>query len=230
MISFVLAKPLGLLSNTLPGALVAEFVVCILWIFGIHGANVVSGVMQPIWLAAMSQNAEALKAGKALPNVVTQQFFDNFVHMGGSGATLGLAFMIAFVAKSAEFKTLGKLVIGPALFNINEPIVFGLPIVMNYRIAVPFILAPLVNVTTTYIEMSTGLVAKTVGVMVPWTTPPIISGYLATMHISGAVLQIVNIVLDGAIYYFFFKALDRDKVKEEKTFAAKEAAGETVEA
>ncbi|MCP6646525.1 PTS transporter subunit EIIC, partial [Klebsiella pneumoniae] len=77
-----LAKPLGLLSNTLPGALVAEFVVCILWIFGIHGANVVSGVMQPIWLAAMSQNAEALKAGKALPNVVTQQFFDNFVHMG----------------------------------------------------------------------------------------------------------------------------------------------------
>ena len=98
----------------------------------------------------MSQNAEALKAGKALPNVVTQQFFDNFVHMGGSGATLGLAFMIAFVAKSAEFKTLGKLVIGPALFNINEPIVFGLPIVMNYRIAVPFILAPLVNVTTTY--------------------------------------------------------------------------------
>ncbi|WP_436665681.1 PTS cellobiose transporter subunit IIC [Lactiplantibacillus plantarum] len=230
VISFVLAKPLGLLSNTLPGALVAEFVVCILWIFGIHGANMVSGVMQPIWLAAMSQNAEALKAGKALPNVVTQQFFDNFVHMGGSGATLGLAFMIAFVAKSAEFKTLGKLVIGPALFNINEPIVFGLPIVMNYRIAVPFILAPLVNVTTTYIAMSTGLVAKTVGVMVPWTTPPIISGYLATMHISGAVLQIVNIVLDGAIYYFFFKALDRDKVKEEKTFAAKEAAGETVEA
>lgn len=102
VISFVLAKPLGLLSNTLPGALVAEFVVCILWIFGIHGANVVSGVMQPIWLAAMSQNAAALKAGKALPNVVTQQFFDNFVHMGGSGATLGLAFMIAFVSRSAN--------------------------------------------------------------------------------------------------------------------------------
>ncbi len=141
VISFVLAKPLGLLSNTLPGALVAEFVVCILWIFGIHGANVVSGVMQPIWLAAMSQNAEAaLKAGKALPNVVTQQFFDNFVHMGGSGATLGLAFMIAFVAtecriqdvRQVDYRTL-------PLFNINEPIVFGLPIVMNYRIAVPFI-------------------------------------------------------------------------------------------
>ena len=148
VISFVLAKPLGLLSNTLPGALVAEFVVCILWIFGIHGANVVSGVMQPIWLAAMSQNAAALEAGKALPNVVTQQFFDNCVHMGGSGATLGLAFMIAFVSRSAEFKTLGKLIIGPAIFNINEPIVFGLPIVMNYRMAIPFIAAPLVNVTT----------------------------------------------------------------------------------
>lgn len=224
VISFVLAKPLGLLSNTLPGALVAEFLICLLWIFGIHGANVVSGVMSPIWLSAMSQNAHAVSAGKAIPNIVTSQFFDNFIHMGGSGATLGLAFMIAFVSRSAEFKTLGKLIIGPAIFNINEPIVFGLPIVMNYRMAIPFILAPLTNVVTTYVAMSTGLVAKTMGVMVPWTTPPIISGYLATGHVSGAVMQIVNIVLDGAIYYFFFKALDRDKVKEEKTFAAKEAA------
>ncbi|WP_416353488.1 PTS cellobiose transporter subunit IIC [Agrilactobacillus fermenti] len=223
IITFFLSKPLGTLSNTLPGALVAEFVICLLWIFGIHGANVVSGVMMPIWLNAMNQNAAAMKAGHALPNVVTQQFFDNFVHMGGSGATLGLAMMLAFMSKSVEFKTLGKLVAGPAIFNINEPIVFGLPIVMNYRIVIPFIAAPLFNVLSTYVAMSTGMVARTMGVMVPWTTPPIISGFLATGHLSGAVLQLFNIVIDALIYWYFFKALDRDKLKEEAQFAAKNA-------
>ena len=167
----------------------------------------------------MAQNAAAVQAGKALPNIVTQQFYDNFVRMGGSGATLGLAFMIAFASRSKEYKTLGKLVIGPAIFNINEPIIFGMPIVMNYKMVIPFIAAPLTNVLTTYMAMNWGLVAKTMGIMVPWTTPPIISGFLATGHISGAVMQIINIVLDGLIYYVFFRSMDRDKVLAEKNVA-----------
>ncbi|NVY96486.1 PTS cellobiose transporter subunit IIC [Lactobacillus sp. DCY120] len=215
IIIFFLQQPLSQLTNSLWGALVIELLICILWIFGVHGGNTVSGVMMPIWLGAMAQNASAHAAGKALPNVVTQQFWDNFVHMGGAGATLGLAIMIALFSKSAEYKTLGGLIVGPAIFNINEPIIFGLPIVLNYQIAIPFIVAPLVNVVTTYIAMSTGLVARTMGVMVPWTTPPIISGYLATGHISGVILQIVNIILDGLIYYVFFKRMDRAKLKEE---------------
>ncbi|UQS84187.1 PTS cellobiose transporter subunit IIC [Bombilactobacillus thymidiniphilus] len=220
VINFFLQQPLSHLSNTLPGALIAELLVCVLWIFGIHGSNTVAGVMQPIWLAAMAQNATALKAGHALPNIVTQQFFDNFVHMGGSGATLGLALMIAFMSKSKEYKTLGQLVVGPAIFNVNEPIIFGLPIVMNYKIIVPFIAAPLANVLTTYFAMKWGFVAKTMGVMVPWTTPPILSGYLATGHISGAVLQIFNIILDTLIYFVFFRNMDRQKVKEEQQITA----------
>ncbi|APX72984.1 PTS cellobiose transporter subunit IIC [Companilactobacillus allii] len=215
IISYFLAAPLGTLSNTLPGALVAEFLVSFLWLFGIHGANVVSGVMMPIWLTALQQNQAALAAGKALPNIVTTSFFDLFVHMGGSGATLGLAMLLAFASKSKELKTLGKLVAGPAIFNINEPIVFGLPIVMNYKMAIPFILTPLANVVTTYIGMATNLVAKPMGVYLPWTTPPIISGFIATGHISGSVMQIINIVIDFAIYYYFFKKMDRAKLKEE---------------
>ncbi|MBA1393559.1 PTS sugar transporter subunit IIC, partial [Lactobacillus sp. XV13L] len=216
IITFFLQTPLSHLSNTLPGALACELLICILWIFGIHGSNTVSGVMMPIWLTAMAQNATALKAGQALPNIVTEQFFDNFVHMGGSGATIGLALLIAFTSKSEEYKTLGELVVGPAIFNVNEPIIFGLPIVLNYKMVIPFIAAPLTNVATTYLAMKWGLVAKTMGVMVPWTTPPIMSGYLATGHISGAVMQIVEIILDTLIYIVFFKSMDRDKVKQEQ--------------
>lgn len=216
IINFVLQEPLSHLNNSLPGAIIVELFICLLWFFGIHGANTVSGVMMPIWLGAMTQNANAMQAGKALPNIVTQQFYDNFVHMGGSGATIGLAFMLAFLSKSKEFKTLGKLVVGPALFNVNEPIIFGMPVVMNYKLLLPFILAPMANVITTYTAMSTGIVAKTMGVMVPWTTPPIISGYLATGHLSGAVLQLFNIVIDGLIYYAFFKSMDRSHLAEEK--------------
>ncbi|SCC12250.1 PTS cellobiose transporter subunit IIC [Weissella bombi] len=215
IITFVLQDPLSHLNNSLPGAIIVELIICLLWFFGIHGSNTVSGVMMPIWLGAMSQNAAAVQAGKEIPNIVTQQFYDNFIHMGGSGATLGLAFMIAFLAKSKELKTLGKLVVGPAMFNVNEPIIFGMPIVMNYKMILPFILAPMANVITTYTAMSMGLVAKTMGIMVPWTTPPIISGYLATGHISGAVMQIINIVIDGAIYYVFFKSIDKDRLKEQ---------------
>ncbi|AXX65445.1 PTS cellobiose transporter subunit IIC [Bombilactobacillus bombi] len=219
IITFFLETPLSHLNNTLPGALACELLICILWIFGIHGSNTVSGVMMPIWLTAMAQNATALKAGQALPNIVTEQFYDNFVHMGGSGATIGLALLIAFTSKSQEYKTLGELVVGPAIFNVNEPIIFGLPIVLNYKMIIPFIAAPLTNVTTTYLAMKWGWVAKTMGVMVPWTTPPIMSGYLATGHISGAVMQIVEIILDTLIYIVFFKSMDRDKFKQEQLAA-----------
>ncbi|AUI71045.1 PTS cellobiose transporter subunit IIC [Companilactobacillus alimentarius] len=223
IISFFLATPLSHLSNTLPGALVAEFLVSFLWIFGIHGANVVSGVMMPIWLTALNANHAAFSAGKALPNIVTTSFFDNFVHMGGSGATIGLAMLLAFAAKSKELKTLGKLVAGPAIFNINEPILFGLPIVMNYKMLVPFIVTPLINVVTTYVGMATNLVARPMGVYIPWTTPPILSGFIATGHISGSVMQIINIVLDTLMYVYFFKSMDRDKLAEELGKATNEA-------
>lgn len=209
-------KPLSIVGTSLPGALICEFLVAFLWLFGIHGANVVSSIMSVIWLAAMQQNAVAFEVHKELPNIVTAQFFDNFVHLGGSGATLGLAIIMVMFAKSDEYKTLGKLEIAPAIFNINEPLIFGFPVVMNPFIAVPFIVAPLLNVLITYFAMASGLVAKTIGIMVPWTTPAIISGYLATGHISGSILQIVLIVVDALVYVFFFKVADKRKLKTQE--------------
>ncbi|GEP20078.1 PTS cellobiose transporter subunit IIC [Pediococcus argentinicus] len=224
VITVILAKPLTAVGGSIWGALVAEFFVSFLWLFGIHGANVVGGIMAPIWLGQMTQNAEAAKAHKELPNVVTQQFFDNFVHAGGSGETISLALMLMFLAKSDNLKAIGRLAGVPGLFNINEPIMFGMPIVLNPIMAIPFVVVPLVSVITTYFSMKYGLVGKTFGVAVPWTTPPIISGFLATGKISGSILQLVNIIIGGAIYYPFFKIADREALKQEaETRAANDA-------
>ncbi len=214
----ILGKPLGVLGGSLIGSLVAVFLVQLLWSCGLHGASIVGGVMGPIWLASTDANRLAFQNGaEELPNIFTAQFFDLFVYIGGSGATFALVVMMLLRARSQQMKQLGRLAFGPGLFNINEPITFGMPIVMNPLMIVPFILAPLAIVITTYIAMSTGLVAKPAGIAVPWTMPPIIGGYLATGgKFSGALLQLFNFCVTFAIYYPFFRMWDRQKFAEEQ--------------
>jgi cellobiose PTS system EIIC component len=213
----LLQEPLSVLGGSLIGALIAVFLVQLLWSTGLHGASIVGGVMGPIWLAQTDANRLALQAGQELPNVVTQQFFDIFIYLGGSGATISFAFMMLFMAKSQQSKQLGRLAIGPGIFNINEPITFGAPIVMNPLLIIPFILTPLALVITTYIGMTTGFAPKTAGVAVPWTTPPIIGGYLATGgNIRGALMQVINLLVAFAIYYPFFRMWDKQNLKAEQ--------------
>ncbi|OBR34449.1 putative permease IIC component YwbA [Bacillus velezensis] len=120
-------------------------------------------------------------------------------------------------SRSKQMKQLGRLGIGPAIFNINEPIIFGMPLVMNPLLIVPFIIAPLLTITATYIGMSTGMVAKPAGIAVPWTMPPLISGYLATGgKISGSVMQLINLLITFIIYYPFFRIWDLQKWREER--------------
>nr|WP_306463676.1 PTS transporter subunit EIIC [Weissella cibaria] len=137
---------------------------------------------------------------------------------------------MVLTAKSKEFKTLAKLITPPGLFNINEPTMFGTPVVLNVYLLIPFIFVPVINAIIAYVTMATGIVHATVGVVIPWTMPPIISGFLATgSHISGAVLQIGLFVLDTLLYIPFFKLVDRqrqmlegealaDETSEEKAF------------
>ncbi|WP_409294231.1 PTS cellobiose transporter subunit IIC [Peribacillus sp. SCS-26] len=213
----ILGKPLGVLGGSLIGSLVAVFLIQLLWSCGLHGASIVGGVMGPIWLSAMDANRVAFQAGDGLPNIFTQQFFDIFIYIGGSGATLALVTAMLIRSQSQQMKQLGRLAAGPGLFNINEPITFGMPIVMNPLMIVPFVLTPLVMVIVTYIAMSTGLVARPAGIAVPWTMPPIIGGYLAAGgKISGAVLQLVNFALAFGIYYPFFRMWDKQKYSEEQ--------------
>ena len=124
--------------------------------------------------------------------------------------------MLLFLSKSQQLKEIGKLAIAPAFFNINEPILFGLPIVMNPILIIPFILAPLISSSVTYWAMYFGLVAKTAGIVIPWTTPPFLAGFLATGgHISGLLMQVVNFFITAAIYYPFFILWDKRKLDEE---------------
>lgn len=216
VVTQLLQEPLSALGGTLIGTILALVLVQMLWSTGLHGQTIVGGVMGPIWLAAMDANRIAFQEGQDVPNIVTQQFIDIFILIGGSGATLALVLAMVFTAKSKQMKQLGKLGVAPGLFNINEPIIFGMPIVMNPIMIIPFILVPIVITIISFMSMQLGLVAKPVGISLPWTTPPIFGGFLATGgKISGAVLQLINLVVAFAIYIPFFKIWDKQKLKEE---------------
>lgn len=184
--------------------------------------------MQPVWLANSDQNRLAFEASETVPNIITNEFMNIFVWMGGGGSTLGLAIVLFFFTKSEQSKTLGRLVLPSGLFNINEPLIFGLPIVLNFKLLVPFILAPMAIAIVSYFAMSLGIVASPVGIVVPWTMPAVIAGYLATGGaISGALLQVVTLVMSIVIYYPFVRSLDKDNLaREEEEKAAAELEGQ----
>ncbi|MGG3469191.1 PTS sugar transporter subunit IIC [Neobacillus pocheonensis] len=210
-----LQVPLTSLGSTLPAMGIVTLFEAILWFFGIHGSNVVGGIMQPIWLALTADNAAAFEAGKALPHIINYQFYSNFMKIGGFGSTFGLALIVLFTAKSSQYKALGKLAIAPGFFGINEPLIFGLPIVLNPIMLIPFLLTPIVMLFVGYFAMSSGLVPYTNGTNIPWTTPPIIAGFLVSGW-KGAVLNVIQIIISAAIYYPFFKSVDRMALKNEQ--------------
>ncbi|MGQ5708620.1 PTS sugar transporter subunit IIC [Lactobacillus sp. PSON] len=220
----ILSKPLGLLGNTLFGTIISIILVSLFWFVGIHGGNVVNTALQPIWLMQTDANRVLNQAGNLDlehgGHIITQPFIDNFVYMGGSGATIGLVLCIGyFVWKkraSKQNEVLAPLTIVPGLFNINEPTMFGLPVVLNLMLIIPFIIAPTINAIITYFSMKLGFVPLCNGSVIPWTTPPIISGFLATNSISGSIVQIINIILDILIYLPFIGAINKRQLLNEK--------------
>lgn len=210
----ILAAPLISLGGTLPAFLICILFAQLLWCVGIHGAALVQNTMSPVWFALAQQNAAAKAAGAAMPNVMCNQLWDVYALIGGSGATLALAFMLLMLSKSRQLKVLGKSSIGPSIFNINEPILFGMPIVMNPVLMIPFIFAPMITGTIAYFAIDAGLVDKMFAIA-PWTTPPIINAFLDTGDIKASVLQIGCFLVSGLIYYPFFRMWDKAKMKEE---------------
>lgn len=217
IIKEILQEPLSNLTGSLAGIIVIVLLIHLFWAVGIHGANVVGAVVSPILLSAMGANLEAYQAGTPLPEIVTQQFIDIFVFIGGSGSTLALVVAMMFVAKSKQAKTLSKLSLPAGLFNINEPIIFGMPIVLNPLLLIPFLLTPVVLVITSYLAINWGWVPRLPGIAVPWTMPPIFGGWLVTGgSFSGVVLQLVNFVIAFFIYLPFLKAWDKLNLKQEQ--------------
>lgn len=187
----------------------------IVWWFGIHNTSV-TGILEPLMMSNYAANAAAYSAGTAttaLPHIWTEPLWWNFMVIGGSGATLGLV-LLTLRSKSKQLKTIGKLSLVPAFFNINEPVIFGLPIVLNPLFFVPWLTAQTANGIITYLVMEVGLVNRTF-VDPGWNMPPIIGQFLATLDWRAVILAIALIVLDALIYYPFLKVYERQKLKEE---------------
>lgn len=204
----VLQTPLLAVGKSLPATLFVLLLEALFWSFGIHGSNIIGSVMTPIYTALTVENATAVAAGNLPTNIINGQFYNNFVKMGGTSGTIGLAIAMVFFSKSQQYKTLGKLSIGPAIFNINEPLVFGVPIVLNPIMLIPFIATPLVLAVVAYAAFATGLVPIANGANLPWTMPPIFAGFIVSGW-RGALLQAVQIGISFGMYYVFFSIEDR---------------------
>lgn len=187
-----------------------------LWWFGIH-PTVVNSIVNPLLNANSVENLELFKQGALTlenANIGTIQMIDQFATIGGAGMTIGLVLAMLVVAKSQRMKMLSKLSTVPAVFNINEPIVFGLPIIMNPLMLIPLTLAPIVSVLIAYGAIVIGFMNPFNGVVAPWPTPLIFSGFLVSGW-QGAVVQVVAIIAAFAIYYPFVLALDKQYRAEE---------------
>ncbi len=207
-------RPLVIGADSLPGVMLWAFIMNLPWLVGIHAMVIVTPA-DAIWMKFLADNAAAVQAGIAMPHVGTKVLFSIFSMIGGSGCTLALVFFL-LRARSLQLRRIGQIELIPALFNINEPITFGLPVVLNPIMAIPFILAPVAAATVTYLATSIGLVSRTF-LMVPWALPNPIASYLATGgDWRAVVLFAVNLAVTGAVWYPFFKIYD-------KQLAAKEA-------
>jgi len=197
------------ITNTWWGFLIIIFLIHFLWWFGIHGATIMSSFYTPIVLANLAANV------KGANNFFAGDPLNSFVIIGGSGATLGVAIWLAFFSKSAQLKEIGKVEVVPAIFNINEPLLFGLPIVYNVELFIPFLGAPLVSGLVSYIAVSMKLVPKII-LQQPWPTPVGLSGFIATASWKGAVLSVVCAVVAFLVWFPFIKRYDNKLLKQEQ--------------
>lgn len=211
----ILQAPLVGLGRLSGFEVIYQFLSTLFWFFGINGPAVTNTIFSPIHKVLTVENYEAAKAGLEMTNIFTAGFSDFFCNFGGGGSTLGLVIMMAFFGKSNRLKTLGRLSLPAGIFGINEPIIFGLPIVLNPLMAIPFILTPCVNTIIAYLATIMNIMPITSGVQLPWTTPIGFSGFLVTGSIMGAIVQIVLLIVDILIYYPFFRLLDNRYLEEE---------------
>ncbi|HGJ5965832.1 TPA: PTS sugar transporter subunit IIC [Streptococcus pneumoniae] len=212
MIYSAIQVPLQGLTGSLYGAIGIAFFISFLWWFGVHGQSVVNGVVTALLLSNLDANKAMLaSANLSLENgahIVTQQFLDSFLILSGSGITFGLVVAMLFAAKSKQYQALGKVAAFPAIFNVNEPVVFGFPIVMNPVMFVPFILVPVLAAVIVYGAIATGFMQPFSGVTLPWSTPAILSGFLVGGW-QGVVTQLLVLVISTVVYFPFFKIQDR---------------------
>ncbi|MDR2785257.1 MAG: PTS transporter subunit EIIC [Treponema sp.] len=209
----IIQAPLRGIGLSFPGYLLMQILTTLVMFCGIHG-DTIRGIWIPLTMAASAENMAALAVGQPLPNIFTDSF-QVLCQPGGIGGTLGLAFMLTFAAKSKRLRTLGRISVVPAIFGINEPLIFGIPILLNPLLFIPYVLSPIVCTSISYSAIALGIVPRLTGTEVNWTMPQIVSGFLAQGW-QTALLQVVLIAVTTLIWFPFFKMVDRQISTEEE--------------
>ena len=214
-------RPVVFALNTLPGILVYAFLVTLLWSVGINGDNAMDAIVAPIFLQYLAVNVDAMTQGQPLPYVTANGFFTTFVNVGGTGATIALA-LLMWNSKEPGFRKVSRLSLPTQIFQINEPIFFGFPIVLNPVLMLPYVLNALILTAGSYLLIDWGVIHRPF-VNVPWTTPPIVGHYLVTGgDWKAAVWGVVSIGIAMLVYFPFAKAAERQRLKAEAASVARE--------
>lgn len=207
-VNVIIQKPLQGLLTGLPGYLLIFFMTTVLWLFGIHGTQVLKPIYSAALLAALAENA----AGGN--NILNDAFRASFTQITGAGITGGLLIAIFVFSKREDWKAIAKLGLPCAIFNINEPVIFGLPIVLNPILAIPFVLAPMASAVFGYFMTSIGF-ARVMTILSPWTTPIGLQAFLNSGgHIPTAITQLLVVFISFAIYSPF--VIMANKMKDQK--------------
>lgn len=209
----LLQIPLQSLTGSLPTFLLLILIANILWFFGIHGSMTVLPILMPIFLGYLADNSAAVAAGEAVPHVINFGLYD-LACLGGSGATIGLVTNMFFFSKSKRYKAFSKIVFPSGLFGVNEPVVFGMPVMLNVMLLIPFLLTPLVVTALGYALISLGIITAPIGILGAGSLPPLVHG-IVQGSLSFGLYELVAVVISMVIYFPFFKTLDNQAVKEE---------------
>ncbi len=209
LITVIIQEPLRGVATGVFGCTLIYSLGNFLWLFGIHQTVLNGSLLDPLLLINMTQNMAAYAAGQVVPNIMNAAFVPAFGMMGGSGSTLALIIATLLFGKNKATKTICKMSVAPGCFNINEPIIFGYSIVYNITMIVPFVLLPAIGLIIGYIATSLNFMSKCV-VYIPWTTPPLLSGYLATGgDFRAVIVQLIILVIGVFLYLPFVKINDK---------------------
>jgi cellobiose PTS system EIIC component len=203
-LSTFLSGPFLASSNSLLYNIGYETAAQVLWLFGIHGPNALYAIQQNVLIPASHANVAAVASGGHPQFIFTEDFFPAFAQMGGSGGTLSLILALLLFSRTVRVRKLALFVMLPALFNVNEPLLFGLPLVLNPVYAIPFVFTPVAQILIAYIAIIGDLMPKT-GYSVAWTTPAFYSGYAVTGSLSGTLVQLICLAVGTAIYAPFVR-------------------------
>ncbi|MFP7288772.1 PTS transporter subunit EIIC [Shouchella clausii] len=211
----IIQEPLQNLGGGFWSLIIVVLLINLLWLFGIHGGLVLTPVLMGVWMPLGLENMDQIAAGGEPTNIVTMSLYTEFISLGGAGATFGLCVLMAFIAKSSRYKTLGKLALPASFFSINEPLIFGTPIMLNPFMVIPFIATPVIIGVLTYLLMTIGILPIANGTPMPVGSPLLVGGFVQGGMML-ALWQVVSVIISVVIYFPFFKMLDKQALKDEK--------------